>query len=147
MRSDHLLRHMKVHKEKEESVKDDSMVNEDSMVLDKCSGISLRNNNLPEITMEYDIFKDDEDHWSCYYKDGNQRIYFNSFGCSTAKEVLCCLKTVDEIKHNIPVIQRNNDVFQHDSSLNLCKEVITLLTNGQTFYEIINNLKNKELLL
>ena len=146
MRSDHLLRHMKVHK-KEESVKDDSMVNKDSMVLDKCSDISLRNNNLPETSIEYDIFKDDEDHWSCYYKNGNQRIYFNSFGCSTPKEVLCCLKTVDELKHNIPVIQRNNDVFQHDSSHNLCKEVIISLTNGQTFCEIINKLKNKELLL
>ena len=88
---------MKVH-EKRKSVKDDSMVNEDSMVLDKCSGISLLNNNLPETSIEYDIFKDDEDHWSCYYKSENQRIYFNSFGYSTPREVLCCLKTVDELK-------------------------------------------------
>ena len=146
MRSDHLLRHMKVH-EKRESVKDDSMVNEDAMVLDKYSGISLLNNNLPETSIEYDIFKDDEDHWSCYYKNRNQRIYFNSFGYSTPKEVLCCLKTADELKHNCPVIQRNNDVFQHDSSYNLCKEVIASLINGQTFCEIINKLKNKELLL
>ena len=123
------------------------MANEDSMGLDKCSGISLRNNILPETSIEYDIFKDGEDHWSCYYKNGNQRIYFNSFGYSTPKEVLCCLKTVDELKNNIPVIQRNNDVFQHDGSHNLCKEVITSLINGQTFCEIINKLKNKELLL
>ena len=66
---------MKVH-ERRELVKDDSMVNEDSMALDKYSGISLINNNLPETSIEYDIFKDDEDHWSYYYKNGNQRIYF-----------------------------------------------------------------------
>ena len=72
---------------------------------------------------------------------------FNSFGYSTPKEILCCMKTVDELKHNIPVIERNNDVFQHDNSYNLCKEVITSLRNGQKFCEIINKLKNKELLL
>ena len=138
MRSDHLLRHMKVHKEEAELVKNDSVVDENSTVLDKFCGI-------PETPKEYDIFKDDEDHWSCYYKDGNQRIYFNSFGSSTPKDVLRYLKTVDELKHNIPVIQRNNDVFQHDSSLNLCKQVIKALTNGQTFYEIINELKEKEI--
>ena len=71
--------------------------------------------------------------------------HFDSFCCSTPKEVLCYLKTVDELKHNIPVIQRNNDVFQHDSSLNLCKQVITALTNGQTFCESINELKDKEI--
>ena len=145
MRSDHLLRHMKVHKEEEKSVEHDNVVNEDSTVLDKFSGIFLRNNNFVETSKEYNIFKDDEDHWSCYYKDGNQRIYFNSFGCSAPKEVLCYLKTDDELKHNIPVIQRNNDVFQHDNSLNLCKQVIKALTNGQTFCEIINELKDKEI--
>ena len=72
MRSDHLLRHMKVHKVEEESV------NEDSTVLDKFGGMFLRNNNVPKTPKEYDMFKDDEDHWCCYYKDGNQRIYFNS---------------------------------------------------------------------
>ena len=128
MRSDHLLRHMKVHKkEQEESVEDDSMVNENTTVFDKFDDNlpetpkkydilkeeqeeSLEDNsvvngnttvvdkfdgNLPVTSKEYDIFKDDEGHWSCYYKDGHQRIYFNSFGCSTPKEVLCYLKTVD----------------------------------------------------
>ena len=62
MRSDHLLRHMKVHKVEEESVEDDSGVNEDSTVLDKFGGIFLRNNNLPETPKEYDIFKDEGNH-------------------------------------------------------------------------------------
>ena len=124
MRSDHLLRHMKVHKEEAKSEEDASVVDENSIVLDKSGGICLINNNLSDMPKEYDIFKDGEDHWSCYYKDGSQRIYFNSFGCSTPKDVLCHLKTVDEIKHNIAVIQRNNDAFQHDSSLNLCKQVM-----------------------
>ena len=46
MRSDHLLRHMEVHKKEEQSVEDDSVVNEDLVVLDKFGGIFLRNNNL-----------------------------------------------------------------------------------------------------
>ena len=47
-------------------------------------------------------------HWVAYFKDGSNRIYFDSFGQATLQEIQHYLKTQGEGT----VIQRNTDVVQ-----------------------------------
>ena len=43
-------------------------------------------------------------HWVAFYKNGEQRIYFDSFGQIPPIEIQKYLKTPEEYKHNILVI-------------------------------------------
>ena len=83
-------------------------------------------------------------HWVCYFKDGEKRIYFDSFGQITPIEIQKYLKTSEEIKKNAMVIQRNTDIVQAISSSNcgqLCLVVLKGLTSGVSFQQIINTLR------
>ena len=58
-------------------------------------------------------------HWVAYYKDGNERIYFDSFGCVAPLEIQKYLKTPEEFHNNEPVIQRNTDIVQKFNTVEL----------------------------
>ena len=84
-------------------------------------------------------------HWVCYYKNGNRRIYFDSFGQVTPKEIQKYLKTKTEFKQERGVIQRNTDIVQHiDTHIcgHLCLFVLTLLTREHLSYQDTLNLLN-----
>lgn len=49
-------------------------------------------------------------HWTCYFKNGKTRIYFDSFGQITPLEIQIYLKTKHE--SGLGVIQRNTDIVQ-----------------------------------
>ena len=83
-------------------------------------------------------------HWVAFYKDGGQRIYFDSFGQVIPSELQRYLKTPEEFKENKPVIQRNTDIVQKEDKTNcghLCVYVLHNLSQGLNFQDIINYMK------
>ena len=82
-------------------------------------------------------------HWVAYYKDGKERIYFDSFGQVIPTEIKKYLKTKEEFEKNAPVIQRNTDIVQKPNTEvcgHLCLYVLDNLSKGAKFQEIINSL-------
>ena len=51
-------------------------------------------------------------HWVAYWKRGDVRIYFDSYGQITPLEIQKYLKTAKELHTNKNVIQRNTDIVQ-----------------------------------
>ena len=83
-------------------------------------------------------------HWVCYYKDGDERIYFDSFGCTPPTEIQRYLKTSEEFQNNEAVIQRNTDIVQKFNTEvcgQLCIYVLDSLSKGAQFQDIIDSLK------
>ena len=83
-------------------------------------------------------------HWVAYYKDGNERIYFDSFGCVAPIEIQKYLKTTKEFLDSEPVIQRNTDIvqmFNTEVCGQLCIYVLDSLSKGAKFQDIIDSLK------
>ena len=77
-------------------------------------------------------------HWVCYYKNGSNRIYFDSFGQITLIEIQDYLKTKSE--RGKQVIQRNTDIVQHlNTNLcgHLCLFVLKALTKQQSFQQVL----------
>ena len=80
-------------------------------------------------------------HWTCYYKKGNLRVYFDSFGQITPIEIRNYLKSNEE--RGIGVIQRNTDIVQPYNSVicgHLCLFVLKALSIGWSFQKILNHL-------
>ena len=85
-------------------------------------------------------------HWVCYYKNGNERIYFDSFGQITPIEIQRYLKTPYEFKSNEEVIHRNTDIVQNINSTNcghLCLIVLHALARGMNFLTILSILRQR----
>ena len=82
-------------------------------------------------------------HWVAYFQDGSKKIYFDSFGQVIPTEIQKYLKTKDEYRNNLPVIERNTDVVQEPNTVicgHLCLYVLDNLSKGVNFQEIINTL-------
>ena len=80
-------------------------------------------------------------HWVAYYKNGQDRKYFDSFGQVTLDEVQKYLKNEDE--KDKQVIQRNTDIVQIPGTSicgHLCLYVLKSLNNGITFRNVLNSL-------
>ena len=80
-------------------------------------------------------------HWVAYYKNGTQRIAFDSYGQVILAELSNYLKTKQE--KNKAVIQRNTDIVQKAGTQicgHLCLYVLKSLTSGKTFREILDSL-------
>ena len=83
-------------------------------------------------------------HWVAYYKDGDKRLYFDSFGQVVPIEIQKYLKSEEELRENKPVIQRNTDIVQKVNTKicgQLCVYVLDSLSKGANFQDIINVLK------
>ena len=83
-------------------------------------------------------------HWVAYFKDGEKRIYFDSFGQVIPTEIKKYLKTKEEFQNDAPVIQRNTDIVQEPNTEicgHLCLYVLDNLSKGAKFQEVINSLK------
>ena len=83
-------------------------------------------------------------HWVAYLKDGEKRIYFDSFGQVIPIEIQKYLKTKEEFQNDAPVIQRNTDIVQKPNT-EICGHlylyVLDNLSKGAKFQEVINSLK------
>ena len=80
-------------------------------------------------------------HWTCWYKNGKDRYYFDSFGEPPPEELIKYLKTSKE--YNLPVIKQSAVTVQHDKSTEcgaLCLYVPKHLSDGVEFSVILNEL-------
>ena len=80
-------------------------------------------------------------HWVAYYKTGDLRIYFDSFGQITLYEIQKYLKKPDEM--DIQVIQRNTDIVQVPGTYtcgHLCLYILKSLSDGSSFRGALNSL-------
>lgn len=73
-------------------------------------------------------------HWVCYYKKGDCKIYFDSFGGVVLQEVRNYLKS--PIYRNTDIVQGNTPFCGH-----LCLYVLKSLNNGNTFRDTLNSLE------
>lgn len=74
-------------------------------------------------------------HWICYYKEGNSKTYFDSFGQVVLQEVRDYLKS--------PIF-RNTDIIQPiDTPIcgHLCLYVLKSLNSGMSFRDTLNSLE------
>ena len=81
-------------------------------------------------------------HWVAYYKIGDLRIYFDSFGQVTLYEVQKYLKKKRE--EGKKVIQRNTDIVQQPNTSicgHLCLYILKSLSDGMSFRDALNSLK------
>ena len=79
-------------------------------------------------------------HWICYYKNGNERYFFDSFGETPPCELIKYLKTPREYHNALPVIQRSAIAVQHYGSSecgSLCLYVLKQMTNGKKYPKIL----------
>ena len=93
--------------------------------------------------VNFNTSKEPGSHWVAYFRDGNQKIYFDSFGQVIPTEIQKYLKTKEEYQNNLPVIQRNTDIVQEPNTVicgHLCLYVLDNLSKGLNFQEIINSL-------
>ena len=85
-------------------------------------------------------------HWTCWYKNKNQRVYFDSFAEQPPQELLEYLKTPKEIINNSPVIRRSAVIVQHVNS-NECGAlslfVLKCLSSGIPFPTVLLMLKKR----
>ena len=83
-------------------------------------------------------------HWVCYYRNGNERFYFDSYGQITPAEMQRYLKAGIEFKRGSEVIQRNTDIVQAVNTSvwgHLCLVVQKSLTNGEN-QSILNHMRH-----
>ena len=94
--------------------------------------------------MNFNTSEQSGSHWVCWYKNGSERIYFDSFGCITSDELQRYLKSKREYKDKILCIQRNTDQVQQPITQicgQLCLYVLKNLSDGKQFQDIIYTLK------
>ena len=80
-------------------------------------------------------------HWVCYYRNKNERIYFDSYEQITPVEIQRYLKTGSECDRGKEVIQRNTAIVQAASTPvcdHLCLFVLKSLASGNQFQSILN---------
>lgn len=114
-------------------------------------GIFMRDELPPEVqalecgVMNFNRSDQFGSHWVCFVKNGSQRIYFDSFGQLTPMEIQKYLKTSEEFKNNIPVIERNTDIVQRLNTHvcgHLCLFVLTSLMREHLTYQEVLNILN-----
>ena len=87
-------------------------------------------------------------HWVCYYKNKEERLYFDSFGLITPIQIQKYLKTSYQFKHNIAVIDRQNDVLQPYNTVicgHLCLYFFKSISLGYNYRQTLNNLTHRKL--
>ena len=75
-------------------------------------------------------------HWVCFYKQGETKVYFDSFGQVVLQEVRDYLKSP---------IYRNTDIIQPIGTVicgHLCLYVLKSLNEGVSFRDTLNNLES-----
>ena len=81
----------------------------------------------------------------CYYRNKNERIYFDSYGQIPPVEIQRYLKTGSEFDRGKEVIHRNTDIVQAASTPvcgHLCLFVLKSLVNGEEFQSILNHMQH-----
>ena len=80
--------------------------------------------------------------WVCYWKNGNERVFFDPLAQVTPGKMQNYLKTRDEFDNGLSVIQRNINRFPAGHIDNLLLHVLEMLTGGLPFQKVIDSIKN-----
>ena len=72
-------------------------------------------------------------HWVAWFKDGKNKIYFDSYGIQPTKEIIQYLG--QGINYNTDQVQPRGEVFCG----HLCLYVLKELNGGKDFQSVINN--------
>ena len=96
--------------------------------------------------MNFNTHEQTGSHWVCYMRNGNTRIYFDSFGQITPLELQKYLKTKPEFEKKVSVIERNTDIVQRPNTSvcgHLCLFVLTsLMREHLTYQQVLDKLTN-----
>ena len=81
--------------------------------------------------------KENGSHWSCWYKNGTKKYYFDSFGLLPPKEIIRYLGR--------PIMYSTYQVQQIDDSNcgQWCLYVLNRLNNGENFIDIVLDIINE----
>ena len=85
-------------------------------------------------------------HWTCWFRNGNERYYFDSYGEPPPLELLEYLKTKKEIAKDLPAVKICSITVQHDQSNEcggLCLYVLKQLAQGIQFPIILDHLETR----
>ena len=85
-------------------------------------------------------------HWVAWFKNGEDRYYFDSYAGLVPHRLQIYLKTQEEIKLDQAVIKRSAITIQHDNTTEcggLCIFVLFHLTRGVPFSMILNTLQKR----
>jgi hypothetical protein len=83
-----------------------------------------------------DSIKNEGTHWVCYYKDENEKYYFDSFGLDPPNEIQDYLGE-DILCSTFQIQELGTNYCGH-----LCLKVLYELNKGETFLDVILNLLN-----
>ena len=68
--------------------------------------------NVESGIVNFNTSSQPDSNWVCYYRNKNERIYFDSYGQITSVEIQLYLKTGSEFDREKEVIQSNTDTVQ-----------------------------------
>ena len=97
----------------------------------RCNELSGRPEN-----QECGIIYLEPNHVVSYYKDGNNRIYFDSLGQSIPTEIKKYLKTEQEFRDDAPVIQ-SSTIIKPNVEIGYHLYVLDNLSKGIEFQDVI----------
>ena len=95
--------------------------------------------------VNFNTSKEPSSHWVCYYKNGSDYLYFDSFGQITPIEIQKYLKTRKQFESDEAAIQQNTDIVQHINThvcSHLCLFVLMPLTREHLSYQDVLNVLN-----
>ena len=103
-------------------------------------GVFLRD-SLPTKTklnecgiLNLDSSSGDDTHWVMWFKNGKDKLYFDSYGVQPPSELITYLKS--PILYNSERVQQNGEVFCG----HLCRFVLKQLSLGSNLQTVINYL-------
>jgi len=108
-------------------------------------GVIMRDqiNKLKQLNQECGILgsktsREDSMHWTCWWKNGKQKYYFDSFGLLPTKEIIRYLKS--------PIVYSTFQIQQFNESNcgEWCIYVLNRLNNGDEYIDIILDLINNK---
>ena len=125
----------------------------DDLNISNFRGVFMRD-ELPKIPRQHECgivnfntSSESGSHWVAYYKNGKNRIYFDSYGQVVLQEINDYLKTKSEKKNDKAVIARNTDIVQKPNTQicgHLCLYVLKSLSIGQSYRDILDFLTTKK---
>ena len=82
--------------------------------------------------------KEDNMHWTCWWKNGESKYYFDSFGLTPAREIVKYLKS--PITYSTFQIQQFND----ENCGQWCMYVLNRLNKGDKYEDIVLDVVNEK---
>ena len=108
--------------------------------------LPIKPNNIECGILNLNTHKQVGSHWVCWYKDGMERYYFDSFGEPPPLELLYYLKTSTEINLDLPAIRCSSVMVQRYGSNecgSLCLYVLKMLTRNLSFSMVLSTLAKR----